>query len=100
MDADYSIELGHDDPLLDFPWADPDGKLAYYDLKRHPDLLAHIKETLSYPELAEFLRVANSSASMFESAKCDAWKTEDLGTEEEIFGVTSKCASYVDLIFF
>ena len=34
MDADFSIELGREDPVLDFPWKDPAGKLAYVDLKR------------------------------------------------------------------
>ncbi len=28
MDADFSIELGREDPVLDFPWSDPSGKLA------------------------------------------------------------------------
>lgn len=99
MDADFSIELGRDDPTLDFPWTDPDGKLAYYDLKRNPELLARVEEALAFPEAAEFLRLVNSKMSILESAKCDVWTTEELGPEEEIFGAKSKCASYVDLVF-
>ena len=74
MDADFSIELGREDPVLDFPWKDPAGKLAYVDLKRHPELMARIEEAEQFPELGEFLRALNSPRSMVETAKCDAWE--------------------------
>jgi hypothetical protein len=99
MDADFSIELDHDDPVLDFPWTDPSGKLAYFDLKRHPELIAKIAEGQSFPELAEFFCSINSQRSAFETAKCDAWTTTELTAEEEIFDVSHKLASYVDLVF-
>ena len=60
MDADFSVELGDEDPVLDFPWADASGRLAYFDLKRHPELLAQVGEAKEFPELAEFLRVLGS----------------------------------------
>ena len=99
MDADFSIELGREDPVLDFPWADSAGRLAYFDLKRQPEMLAQVEEGKQFPELAEFLRAVNSAISMVESAKCDAWGTEELGPEEEIWGAAHKFASYVDLLF-
>jgi hypothetical protein len=99
MDADYSIELGREDPVLDFPWNDPAGKLAYVDLKRHPELIANIEEARNYPELEEFLRSVNSARSMVESAKCDAWATTELSTEEEVYDTSHKFASYVDVVF-
>lgn len=99
MDADFSIELGGDDPVLDFPWSDPDGKLHYYDLKRRPELLAEVVEAKEFPELADFLRAMNSAISAVESAKCDAWATDELAPEEEIFGASHKFVSYVDLVF-
>ena len=99
MDADFSIELGREDPVLDFPWSDPDGKLAYIDLKRQPELLARLDEANRFPELAEFLRAVNSAISTVESAKCDAWAAEALSAEEEIFGASHKFAGYVDLVF-
>jgi hypothetical protein len=99
MDADFSIELGADDPVLDFPWTDPDGKLTYVDAKRNPEMLAGIEEAQQFPELGEFLRSANSVRSVIESAKCDAWSTDELNAEEEIYGAKDKFASYVDLIF-
>jgi hypothetical protein len=99
MDADFSIELGNDDPVLDFPWTDPHGKFAYHDVKRHPELLGRVPEANQYSELGDFLRVVNSPRSMVESAKCDAWTTDELNPEEEIYGASLKVASYVDLVF-
>ncbi len=99
MDADLSIELGRDDPVLDFPWKDPAGKLAYVDLKRHPELMASIEEAEQFPELRELLRTLNSPRSMVETAKCDAWSTSELSPEEEIHNASHKFASYVDVVF-
>jgi len=99
MDADFSIEVGRDDPALDFPWTDPAGKLAYLDLKRRPELMARIEESERSPELGEFLRAMNSARSMVETAKCDAWATRELSAEEEIYDATHKFASYVDVVF-
>lgn len=98
MNADFSIELGHDDAVMDFPWTDPDGKLAYLDLKRHPELLSQIREAERFPELKEFLRIVNSPRSLVETAKCDAWETPELSAEEEIYGASQKFASYVDVV--
>lgn len=99
MDADFSIELGREDPVLDFPWKDPAGKLAYVDLKRRPELTAEIPEVKQFPELGEFLRVVNSARGALETAKCDAWATRELSAEEEVYGASNKFASYVDVVF-
>jgi hypothetical protein len=99
MDADFSIELGREDPVLDFPWKDPSGELAYIDLKRNPDLVASIEEAVEFPELGEFLRTINSALSMVESVKCDAWATTELSAEEEIYDASHKFVCYVDVVF-
>jgi hypothetical protein len=99
MDADFSIELGREDPVLDFPWKDPTGKLVYVNLKRCPELIASIEEAEKFPELGEFLRVMNSARSMVETAKCDAWATTELSTEEDVYDASHKFASYVDVVF-
>ena len=99
MDADFSIELGREDPALDFPWTDPAGKFAYVDLKQRPELMARIEEAEKFPELGEFLRAMNSARSMVETAKCDAWATRKLSAEEEIYDATHKFSSYVDVVF-
>ena len=77
----------------------PEGKLAYVDLKRRPELMASIEEAEQFPELEEFLRTLNSPRSMLETAKCDAWITTGLSPEEEIYGASHKFASYVDAVF-
>jgi hypothetical protein len=99
MDADFSIELGREDPVLDFPWTDPSAKLAYVDLKRRPELMAEIEEAASFPELGEFLRAINSAPSMVETAKCDAWATTELSVEEDVYDASHKFGSYVDVVF-
>jgi hypothetical protein len=99
MDADFSIELGREDPVLDFPWKDPTGKLVYVDVKRCPELMASIEEAEKFPELGEFLRVMNSRRSMVETAKCDAWPTTELSAEEDFYNASHKFASYVDVVF-
>jgi hypothetical protein len=99
MDADFSIELGREDPVLDFPWKDPAGTLFYFDLKRRPELMVSIAEVEMFPELGGFLRTVNSAQSVVESAKCDAWETADLCKEEEIYGASHKLGSYVDVVF-
>ncbi|HEX7424758.1 MAG TPA: hypothetical protein VF311_12865 [Terriglobales bacterium] len=100
MDADFSIELGREDPVLDFPWKDPAGKLVYVDVKRRPELMAWIEEAEKFPELGEFLRAMNSARSMVETAKCDAWETMELSAEEEVYDASHKFASYVDVVFY
>jgi hypothetical protein len=99
VQADYSIELGHDDPTLEFPWKDREGRCRYFDLKRQPELLAALPEANEYQELREFLARVNSPSSMFETAKCDAWSTTRLNPEEDIFEAGWKFGSYVDLLF-
>ncbi len=99
MDADFSIELCKEDPVLDFPWKDPTGRLAYVDLKRQPDLIAQVEEARKFPELGEFLGMVNSARSVVESAKCDTWTATDLTPEEDIYDASQKFASYIDLVF-
>ena len=51
MEADFAVELGADDDVLDLPWASPDSNVRYYDLKRQPDLLIFVKEDHRLAEL-------------------------------------------------
>ncbi len=99
MQADFAVELGRDDETLELPWEAPEGGPRYYNLKRQPDLLAHLEEASRFAELRDFLALVNSAASILESAKCDAWGTREIHPEEEIFGGACKFGSYVDLVF-
>ena len=99
MEADFAVELGADDEVLDLPWVSADSAVRYYDLKRQPDLLLCVDEAQLVPALGEFLTAINSSATILETAKCDTWQTTDMKPEEEIFGANSKFGSYIDLLF-
>lgn len=99
MEADFAVELGADDETLELPWAAEDGGPRYYDLKRHPELLPNIEEASREHELGKFLAAMNASASLLETAKCDAWSSAEINPEEEIFGASVKFGSYVDLLF-
>jgi hypothetical protein len=99
VQADWAVELGAGDETLEMPWADADGGLRYYDLKRQPELLLNIEEAGRVQELGECLAAINSSASIFETAKCDAWASTEIDFEEEIFGAAVKFGSYIDLLF-
>src|ERR1700693_1896142 len=99
MDADFSIELGSDDPVLDFPWKDEAGNLLYVDIKRHPELIDQIEEAQGFPEIKSFFWLVNSSRTGVETAKCDAWSTTELSPEEEIYDASCKFENYVDIVF-
>ncbi len=98
MQADFAVELGTGDETLELPWC-AEGGPRYYDLKRQPELLLNIEEARRIPELGEFLAAVNSTASILETAKCDAWFSAEMNPEDEIFGAACKFGSYVDLLF-
>jgi len=99
MLAEWTVELGADDRQLEIPWSSEDGSARFLDLKRQPELLLEVREAGAYPELGEFLSWANSQESSLQTAKCDAWTTRQMDTEDEVFGEQCKFLSYVDLVF-
>lgn len=99
MQADFAVELGKDDETLEMPWAAEAGGPKYCDLKRHPELLPEVKEAQRFRELGEFLSAMNSTASVVETAKCDAWASTEINPEEELFGGPCKFGCYIDILF-
>ena len=98
MDADWSVELGADDPALEFPWSAPDGSQRFVDLSQNTEAVAPLAEVLQYPEMAEVLIALNGKLSPWLTAKCDVWTDDDLGEAEQIFDARLKVCSYIDLI--
>jgi hypothetical protein len=98
MLVDWSVELGADDPVLDFPWT-AEGGIQYYDLKATPGLIDKLPEAQTSSELKKFLLRVNAAEFPLQSAKCDHWFTREISEEEEIFGAACKYGSYVDLLF-
>lgn len=98
MDADWSVELGADDPALEFPWSSPDGIQQFVDLSLQPEAIVALPEVAQYPELTKVLSVMNGTLSPWLTAKCDVWADEDLGEAEEIYDAHLKVCSYLDLV--
>jgi hypothetical protein len=98
MDADWSVELGRDDPALEFPWCSPDGSRRYIDLRQSPELVSEIPEAARCPELAQCLIALNATTSAWQTVKCDVWPDDELGAGELIYDARVKFCSYVDLI--
>lgn len=99
MHADFSVELAAGDPALELPWSSDDPAVRYYDLKSCPELVSQIPEAVAYPKLSEFLVRINTPGFPLQTAKCDAWHSQDISPEEEIFGADRKFISYIDLVF-
>jgi hypothetical protein len=99
MHVDSSIELGRNDPALEFPWASDDGSIHYVDLKNNPALIDDIPEAGNYRELRDFLLRLNAPRFPLQTAKSDIWITHEILPEEEIFAAPQKLVSYVDLVF-
>ena len=97
VQADFSVELGAEDPTLQIPWSSSDPRVQYYDLRSHPELLPQIVETQDNEALAEFLAVMNSPRSVLQSAKCDTWSSQQMDVEDEVFSAAVKYESYIDL---
>lgn len=99
MDAEFSVELGADDPTLAVPWNTPDGATGYVDLKVSPEAMNALEEVRDFPELAGFLRALNACGAIYETAKCDVWLDTLMDVDDEPYEATVKCGSYVDLFF-
>lgn len=99
MQADYSVELGRDDPALEVPWTSDDARLRYYDLKADPSLISRVAEVIGLPEFRDFLLRMNAPGFPLQTAKCDAWSSRDISAEEQVFAAPQKFVSYVDLFF-
>jgi len=106
MLAEWSVECGADDPVLDVPWSDAAGTVRFVDLRDNPYDLNHIAEAEQHPALLQALRALNANRSPVFTAKCDAWPTmeeecEALRAELDLTGDEAPCgfASYVDLIW-
>jgi hypothetical protein len=97
MDADYSIELGPDAPALELPWQDPDGQLAYIDLRSKAEGIEQIPEARQFPALRKLLVEVNSLQSAWQTAKCDVW-TEAVDAAENLYGAKFSLSCYVDLV--
>src|SRR5580704_6933482 len=78
MEADWSVALAADDPVIAVPWASSAGdtrKCHFVDLRLGEHLIDEIEEARSRPALRSALLLLNSGESQLWTAKCDAWSS-------------------------
>jgi hypothetical protein len=110
MEADWSVALAADDPVITIPWVGPAEdvhKCKFLDLRLEPSLIDEIEEARFRPALRAALLRLNGGASPLWTAKCDTWSSSvDEGAEpydpyemnadpgETLFGA----GSYIDVL--
>lgn len=99
MEAEYSVELGPGAPALELPWASPDHRSRFFDLRARPELLLEIGEAADNRALGEFLASMNAPEGPLQTVKCDTWVSHEISEAEKIYGAAMKFGSYVDLVF-
>ncbi len=96
------MELEDGADRLEIPWASPDETSnRYHDLKAQPELLSEIAEARANPALKQFLVAVNAPDTMFATAMCHTWSTQEFSAAERSSHPTAsiKFASYVDIVF-
>jgi hypothetical protein len=97
MEADWSVALAADDPVIAVPWA------AFVDLRLNQDFIDEIAEAKLNPPLRSALLALNSIGSPLWTAKCDVWTTCDepydpYEMEAEPGETAFGAGSYIDLL--
>jgi hypothetical protein len=110
MEADWSVALASDDPVISVPWAalgDDEPKCRFVDLRLGPHLIDEIAEAQGRPVLRSALLRLNGAHSQLWTAKCDAWTSspeqgDDPFDPYEMDAVPGETAfgngSYIDLL--
>jgi hypothetical protein len=110
MEADWSVALAPDDPMIIVPWAAPADdapRCKFLDLRRDPNLIDEMDEARSQPLLRAALLRFNGAQSPLWTAKCDVWRSSvregaqpydpyemNADPNETLFGA----GSYIDLL--
>lgn len=97
METDWSVEMGHADPVLEFPWHSDDPNVCYCDLKTDSQLATAIPEAVQHEPIRDFLVAVNEPASPFQTAKCDVWEENGSSGDYQCGAFCRAC--YVDVLF-
>jgi hypothetical protein len=105
MEADWSVELTADDPVIVVPWAaasDDPRKCEFVDLRLGEHLIDEIEEAKPVPELRAALLLLNSARSPLWTVKCDTWESDTPMDPYEMDAApedaTLSTGSYIDLL--
>jgi hypothetical protein len=105
MEADWSIALAADDPVVTVPWSG--GGREFVDLRQSPQKIDQIEEARKSAPLHLVLLLLNGSGSPFWTAKCDVWarSTEQGDAPLDPYEMKAKtgetgfgAGSYIDLL--
>ena len=105
MEADWSVELTADDPVIIVPWAaasDDPRKCDFVDLRLGVHLIDEIEEARLVPELRAGLLLLNSARSPLWTVKCDTWESDTQMDPYEMDAAPAdtrlSAGSYIDLL--
>jgi hypothetical protein len=97
MEADWSVEIGADLPMIVVPWA------SFIDLRLEPAAAYHLQEAVAIPALAQALTQLNQEPSAIFTSKCDFWPIGTSEIDPLEFAATPEnakhgIACYIDII--
>jgi hypothetical protein len=105
MEADWSVELTGDDPVIIVPWAassDDARRCEFVDLRLGAHLIDEIEEARPAPELRAALLLLNSARSPLWTVKCDTWESDTPMDPYEMDAAPAdailSAGSYIDLL--
>lgn len=108
MEADWSVELAADDPVVVVPWsvegseldepAEPDQlRLQFLDLRHDPGAIDQIAEAHAEPALRSALLTLNGARSQLWTAKCGLWQSGSQGTDTARTGDHANTVAEIDV---
>jgi hypothetical protein len=105
MEADWSVELAADDPVIIVPWvasSDDARRCEFVDLRLGAHLIDEIEEATPAPELRAALLLLNSARSPLWTVKCDTWESDTPMDPYEMDAAPAdailSAGSYIDLL--
>jgi hypothetical protein len=97
MEADWSVEIGSDSPVIDGTWE------GFVNLRGSPDAIESVIEATKCPELREALLALNNKVSSAFTTKCDVWSLTEKEIDPDEFEARQEdarvgFASYIDFL--
>lgn len=108
MEADWSVELAADDPVIVLPWNveervsgsapdEPDRlRLQFFDLRHDPAAIDQIAEAQAEPALRSALLTLNQTESRLWTVKCGLWESGSQPADAAEVDVHANVAAEID----
>ncbi len=97
MEADWSVEIGGDSPVIEASWS------GFVDLRRLPKKIGELEEVRRFPTLGWALTELNSFGSAIWTSKCDVWSMIAVNIDPDEMGAAPSDmkagrACYLDIL--